>query len=505
MLCSKWLVVLVGLVSVVESATLPNELTFFVKQQAHLLAELESKFHSVSDPDSADYGKHLTLEETVKYQRPSEEHLSMLAKHVASVGGNIVDQSVAGDKVVVQFPPGLSVEHVFPQHLESAVDFVGGLPRDSRDSMQPLQSPSRRPHPAKPTEETLTANPYDCLKERVTPTCLRAAYGLNDTHGTNPKNGQAVIVNQEYGPLDLKLFLAKYKLPKQQIVKNVGRNSGRGGDEATLDTQYIIATGQLVPTTWVYLDGEAANPFTNWLVWASNTSVIPYVHSLSVGTSEGEAASIITRMNQEMMALGTRGTSIVFSSGDSGYKPQQKYGSSSPYVTSVGGVFNGELGMSPLQVDTLSTGGFSSLALNPIQPWQKDAVAAYLKTRGKRPLKFDSSHRCCPDLAIYDSGYYIIQGGADTPIGGTSASAPTFSGMVSLINDALLNAGKPPLGFLNYFLYKNEAAFLDITTGGNGGFDAVKGYDPASGLGTFDTATFGKLKAAALAQWGVGV
>ncbi len=44
-----------------------------------------------------------------------------------------------------------------------------------------------------------------------------------------------------------------------------------------------------------------------------------------------------------MVALGTRGVSILFASGDSGYQPILKYGASSPFVTSVGGIFNGEL------------------------------------------------------------------------------------------------------------------------------------------------------------------
>ena len=61
---------------------------------------------------------------------------------------------------------------------------------------------------------------------------------------------------------------------------------------------------------------------------------------------------------------------------------------------------------------------------------------------------------------MYDAGYYIVQDGSDTVIGGTSAAAPTLAGMVSLLNDALLAAGKPTLGFLNYFLYQNEGAFL---------------------------------------------
>lgn len=38
-------------------------------------------------------------------------------------------------------------------------------------------------------------------------------------------------------------------------------------------------------------------------------------------------------------------------------------------------------------------------------------------------------------------------------IGGTSASTPAFSGVVALLNDYLLSQGKPPLGFLNPWLY----------------------------------------------------
>ncbi len=46
-----------------------------------------------------------------------------------------------------------------------------------------------------------------------------------------------------------------------------------------------------------------------------------------------------------------------------------------------------------------------------------------------------------------------MQDGQDTVIGGTSAAAPVVSGMLSLVNDALLSAGHGPLGFANPFLY----------------------------------------------------
>ena len=73
-------------------------------------------------------------------------------------------------------------------------------------------------------------------------------------------------------------------------------------------------------------------------------------------------------------------------------------------------------------------------------------------------------------------------------------------------NEARLNAGKPAMGFLNTFLYKNEDAFTTVTLGSNKvgrggqalpyGFNCSAGWDPATGLGT---PKFDKLLAAAMA------
>merc|ERR1712232_1388863 len=91
---------------------------------------------------------------------------------------------------------------------------------------------------------------------------------------------------------------------------------------------------------------------------------------------------------------------------------------------------------------------------------------------------------------------------------GTSCSAPAFAGIVSLLNNARLKAGKPPMGHLNPFLYQHPDAFTDITNGTNDviwlgcsspflpanysskyckkavGFKCAKGWDPVTGLGT---------------------
>lgn len=66
----------------------------------------------------------------------------------------------------------------------------------------------------------------------------------------------------------------------------------------------------------------------------------------------------------------------------------------------------------------------------------------------------------------------------------------SMAGVLTLVNDALLAAGKTVLGFLNPWLYKRGfAGFNDITSGSaigcNGpGFPAMQGWDAASGFGS---------------------
>jgi tripeptidyl-peptidase-1 len=68
---------------------------------------------------------------------------------------------------------------------------------------------------------------------------------------------------------------------------------------------------------------------------------------------------------------------------------------------------------------------------------------------------------------------------------GTSCACPTFSGIIGLLNDLRLAAGKPVLGFMNPFIYQNADAFFDITSGNNpgcgtSGFEASAGWDAVS-------------------------
>src|SRR5262249_26125482 len=78
------------------------------------------------------------------------------------------------------------------------------------------------------------------------------------------------------------------------------------------------------------------------------------------------------------------------------------------------------------------------------------------------------------------------------PIGGTSAVAPLWAGLVALINQRLAKLNKNPAGFINAIVYANASAFHDIASGTNDidgtlrKYAAASGWDPASGLGSPD-------------------
>ena len=91
------------------------------------------------------------------------------------------------------------------------------------------------------------------------------------------------------------------------------------------------------------------------------------------------------------------------------------------------------------------------------------------------------------------TGYIVRADGQDQTVGGTSAVAPLWAGLIALLNQS---AGAP-LGFAQPRLYAllGSSAFHDITTGSNGSYSAGPGWDACTGLGSPDgTALSQRLK-----------
>jgi len=98
---------------------------------------------------------------------------------------------------------------------------------------------------------------------------------------------------------------------------------------------------------------------------------------------------------------------------------------------------------------------------------------------------FAGTFRGVPDVAgdaDPETGYNILVDGQNMVVGGTSAVAPLWAGLVVLMNQKL---GRR-LGFLNPLLYPINPpnGLRDITQGTNGAFSAGPGWDATTGKGT---------------------
>jgi tripeptidyl-peptidase-1 len=172
----------------------------------------------------------------------------------------------------------------------------------------------------------------------------------------------------------------------------------------------------------------------------ASTADAPWVVSTSYGDDEPTVDyGYATRMNVEFQKLGARGISILFSSGDGGVSGGQSqqctnfiptYPAGSPYVTSVGGTTGfPESGVS------FSSGGFTNYWSVP--SYQSAAVQNFLTTSTQLPQAglWNATGRGFPDVSAQGTNYPVFQGGFAQPVDGTSCSTPTFSAIVSLLND----------------------------------------------------------------------
>jgi kumamolisin len=216
----------------------------------------------------------------------------------------------------------------------------------------------------------------------------------------------------------------------------------------------------------------------------------PSVISTSWGSAESEwTAQAMTAFDTAAMDAALLGVSICAASGDNGSSDGETDGAnhvdfpaSSPHILGCGGTdlqsANGAITSETVWNDGAkggSTGGGFSVQF-PLPSFQASA--------GVKPPS--GGGRGVPDVsgdADPESGYQILVDGKSEVIGGTSAVAPLWSGLIALLNQKL----GQPVGFLLpalYALSSSTKAFHDITQGSNGSFSAGPGWDACTGLGS---------------------
>jgi kumamolisin len=223
-----------------------------------------------------------------------------------------------------------------------------------------------------------------------------------------------------------------------------------------------------------------------------DTTHKPSVISISWGSAESTwTQQSMTAMDGALQDAATLGVTICVASGDGGSSDGVSDGAdhvdfpaSSPYALACGGT---SLQASTSAITSESVwndgaeggaggGGVSSFFALPT--WQSG-----LQTTDSSGQKTPLSKRGVPDVAgdaDPQTGYDVRIDGTDTVIGGTSAVAPLWSGLLARINQL---TGKP-VGLIQPLLYQNPGALRDITQGNNGDFYASVGWDACTGLGS---------------------
>ncbi len=320
-------------------------------------------------------------------------------------------------------------------------------------------------------------------------------------------------------------------------------------DEANLDLEWAGAVAR--NASLVYVNSQ--NALFNATQYAVDQNLAPVI-SISYGLCEAQLSSsdvsTLTTLTQQASA---QGQTIVASSGDSGPADCDYSGdpnnpvksathgyavdipASLPNVTGMGGTEfsdGDDTGATQYWSGTNNGNSGSALSYIPEMVWNDTAVDGSLAASGGGVSKLFSKpswqtgagvpadgQRDVPDLALTSSadhdGYLICSQSSCvngyrktdqtlTVIGGTSAAAPTFAGIVALI----VQKTNDRQGNVNQNLYTLAAsapnAFHDITTGDNMvpctagspdcpasgmiGYSAGPGYDLPTGLGSVDAA-----------------
>ena len=324
-------------------------------------------------------------------------------------------------------------------------------------------------------------------------------------------SGQCIAILEfggGYRRADLKKYFTGLGVPMPTVtaVSVDGGHNSPTGDPQSADGEVMLdieVAGAIAPKAKlaVYFAPNSDDSFLNALRAAVHDSVRkPSVISISWGAPELSSTEQSLRdydaVCQEAAAMGV---TICCAAGDHGTddteKPSKRvnvdFPASSPHVLACGGTHleaaNGTISKEVVwnTRDGWATGGGVSEVF-PLPAWQTNAnVPNSMNPGGKRG-------RGVPDVAgdaDSDTGYIIRVDGAEGASGGTSAVAPLWAALITLVNQGL---GKP-IGFINPLLYQppnNTNCFHDIVEGDNGAFSSSKkykahpGWDACTGWGS---------------------
>jgi kumamolisin len=271
---------------------------------------------------------------------------------------------------------------------------------------------------------------------------------------------------------------------------NSPSNANGADGEVMLDIEVAasVAPGAKVA---VYFAPNTDQGFIDAITTAvHDTTNKPGVISISWGGPESSwTQQSLTALDAACQSAAALGITITVAAGDNGSSDggtgnNVDFPASSPHVLACGGTKLEASGANIISEtvwnETASNegatgGGVSTVFALPT--WQaKSNVPVPSTSTGGRGV---------PDVAgdaDPTTGYAVRVDGQTLVIGGTSAVAPLWAGLIAVANQQLGTT----VGFIQPAIYAAKAAsdFHDITEGNNGAFSAGPGWDACTGLGS---------------------
>jgi kumamolisin len=376
-----------------------------------------------------------------------------------------------------------------PPRLASAVEGVFGL--DDR----PQAQPHFRRRAARSTRQHHSGG--------FTPLQVARLYDFPRQLDGSGETIALLEVSGGYHRPDLDAYFDTLGLRTPRLV-DVHVDHGRNlpvGDPDSDDSEVLLdieVAGAVAPGARlaVYWTPNTERGFIDALAEVVHDATLrPSVLSISWGSAEatwtGQAMRVLDGLFQSAAAVGV---TVLAASGDNGShdgvhdgRAHVDFPASSPHVLACGGTRlhlhrDGALAEEEAWNDGphhgATGGGISDVFAVP--EWQQQAGLPRSANPGHRP------GRGVPDVAgdaDPDTGYTVRVDGQDTVIGGTSAVAPLWAGLVAMANQ---RRGRP-LGLLTPTLYgavRQAGGLRDVATGSNGAYTACAGWDACTGLGT---------------------
>jgi kumamolisin len=370
-----------------------------------------------------------------------------------------------------------------PASLQPILDGVFGL--DTRPVAHP---------------RTVAAHPDDVVASFAVPDLVRL-YGFPLGFTGLGQTIAIIELGGGFQDADLDSYFSTLGLatPLVEAVSVDGGANSPTGDWQGPDGEVMLdieVAGSIAPgaSLLVYFAPDTDQSFLNAVITAVLGPSRPTCVSISWGGPEElNSPSFLTSMNGVLNDAAALGITVCVAAGDSGSSGGADNGAqnadfpaSSPFALACGGtILDSDDGTRidsevVWNDDTGATGGGVSDVF-PLPSWQFDTAVPPTVNPG------GFAGRGFPDVAANASphtGYLVRIDGDDHVLGGTSAVAPLWAGLIALMNQYL---GLDGVGFLNQLLYGDASAqqtFNDIVSGNNGSYSAGPSWDPCTGWGT---------------------